>query len=104
MQKAVRIPQQDSVFIAYEKIEINTMVIVQITPGSPAERSGLQVGDQVIAFNGVTFSGMDEMQAISQEIVPASELTITIIRNDVEMQLTVKATAFEGITPRFIER
>ena len=104
MEKAVRIPQQDSVFIAYEKIEINTMVIVQITPGSPAERSGLQVGDQVIAFNGVTFSGMEEMQAIGQKIVPNSDLTLTIIRNGVEMQLTVEVTAFEGIRQKFIER
>ncbi|MDE0958689.1 MAG: PDZ domain-containing protein [Planctomycetota bacterium] len=104
MEKAVRIPQQDSVFIAYEKIEINTMVIVQITPGSPAERSGLQVGDQVMAFNGVTFSGMEEMQAIGQKMVPNSDLTLTIIRNGVEMQLTMEVTAFEGITPRFIER
>ena len=104
MEKAVRIPQQDSVFIAYEKIEINTMVIVQITPGSLSERSGLQVGDQVIAFNGVTFSGMEEMQAIGQKMVPNSDLTLTIIRNGVEMQLTMEVTAFEGITPRFIER
>ena len=104
MEKAVRIPQQDSVFIAYEKIEINTMVIVQITPGSPAERSGLQVGDQVIAFNGVTFSGMDEMQAIYFKIANDPELTLTIIRNGIEMQLTVSQTYYEGITPRFIER
>jgi hypothetical protein len=104
MEKAVRIPQQDSVFIAYEKIEINTMVIVQITPGSPAERNGFQVGDQVIAFNGVTFSGMEEMQAIGQKIVPNSDLTLTIIRNGVEMQLTVEVTAFEGIQQKFIER
>lgn len=104
MEKSVRIPQQDSVFIAYEKIEINTMVIAQITPGSPADKNGLQVGDQVIAFNGVTFSGMEEMQASIYKIVPASELTLTIIRNDVEMQLAVSLTDLEGITPRFIER
>ncbi|HIA27381.1 MAG TPA: PDZ domain-containing protein [Planctomycetes bacterium] len=104
MEKTVRIPQQDSVYIAYEKIEINTMVIVQITPGSPAERSGLQVGDQVIAFNGVTFSGMDEMQAIYFKIANDPELTLTIIRNGIEMQLTVSQTYYEGITPRFIER
>ncbi|HIN80599.1 MAG TPA: PDZ domain-containing protein [Planctomycetes bacterium] len=102
ISKLVRIPQQDSVFIAYE-IEINTMVISQILAGSPAEVCGLQVGDQVIAFNGVTFSGREELNAAAPTATD-SEVTLTLIRNGIEMQLTVSPTDMQGILPELIRR
>lgn len=104
ISKMVRIPEQDSVFIPFEKVEINTMVIRGFITGSSAATSGLEIGDQVIAFNGATFSGMEEMDAIFTPLLSEPEVTLTIIRNGNELTLTLPLTFLMEIVPRFIER
>ena len=104
ISKMVRIPEQNSVFIPFEKVEINTMVIRGFITGGSAETSGLEIGDQVIAFNGATFSGMKEMNAIVTPLFSEPEVTLTIIRNGNELTLTLPLTFLMEVVPRFIER
>jgi S1-C subfamily serine protease len=101
--KMVRIPEQDSVFIPFEKVEINTMVIRGFIAGSSAATSGLEIGDQVIAFNGATFSGMKEMNAIVTSLYSEPEVTLTIIRNGNELTLTLPLTFLMEVVARYIE-
>ena len=104
ISKMVRIPEQNSVFIPFEKVEINTTVIRGFITGGSAETSGLEIGDQVIAFNGATFSGMEEMNAIVTPLFSEPEVTLTIIRNGNELTLTLPLTFLMEVVPRFIER
>ena len=107
IDKVVHIPEQDSVFFAFEqieKIEPNAILITGIDPESPAAECDLEVGDQVIAFNGETFSGREHLQAIAFQSMNDPELTLTIIRNGVEMNVTVALKDFQWVEQKLIER
>jgi S1-C subfamily serine protease len=79
------------------------MVIRGFITGSSAATSGLEIGDQVIAFNGATFSGMKEMNAIVTSLYSEPEVTLTIIRNGNELTLTLPLTFLMEVVARYIE-
>lgn len=67
----------DGLRIAYDSYP----VIEAIEPGSPAERSGLQVGDTLIAFNGYDF--VRRGVPMGPLLRPGRKLTIRLHRNRV---------------------
>ncbi len=67
--------------------------ITRIIPGSPAEESGLEAGDILIALNGARI-GEDNKKAVKKakkDWAPGQEVTYTIQRdgNDREVNLTL---------------
>ena len=62
--------------------------IVQILPASPAETSGMQVGDMILKVAGQTISGMDQVGLITKQNLGKS-LAITVLRNDKELSLSL---------------
>lgn len=104
VSKLVHIPQESSVFIPYEAFKFNAMLIKDILAGTPAAASGLQIGDQVIAFNGVTFEEMEGLNAAAGAAATDTQVTLTLIRNHIEIELTVSPADLEGILPDFIRR
>jgi len=59
------------------------LTIISPMPDSPAEKAGLQPGDEVIAINGEDMTGIDGNVAIKKVLGPAgSEVVLTIRRED----------------------
>jgi len=63
-----------------------TMTIKKVFSGSPAEASGIQVGDVLFALNGVKF-GKESKEALKkarQDWKPGQKVTYTMLRNGME--------------------
>ncbi len=68
--------------------------IEQVVAGSPAERAGLQAGDQVITVNGKTVRNVNDV-SVQILLNPNTEMTFGIIRNG--MAQTVLASPAEQL-------
>ncbi len=69
------------------------LTIISAMPGSPAERGGLQPGDQVIGVDGVDVTGLDGNLVIRKVLGPAgTSVRLTIRRdavaNPIELEIT----------------
>jgi S1-C subfamily serine protease len=65
-------------------------VITSISPDSSAEEADVQVGDVIIAFDGVPVLGIRDLQAQVRSHQPDEEVEIIILREDEE--ITINAT------------
>jgi regulator of sigma E protease len=63
--------------------------IAIIKPGSPADKAGLLVGDDILSIDGVEIKGFTDLKTAALD-KPGQELTFHILRNG--QQLTLKAT------------
>uniref|UniRef100_A0A8C5P770 26S proteasome non-ATPase regulatory subunit 9 n=1 Tax=Leptobrachium leishanense TaxID=445787 RepID=A0A8C5P770_9ANUR len=69
-----------------------------VTPGSPASSSGLQVGDQIIAFGSVNTSNFQTMQNIAS-VVQHSEgnpLRVTVVRDRKAVNISLTPQQWSG--------
>ena len=60
-----------------------------VTTGSPADKVGLKEGDLIIKINDENMSEMRQLNQIIQELEPAAQVTLTIIRNKEEQKIEV---------------
>ncbi len=81
------------------------MLIIEVTPGSPAEQAGLKAGSESYSLNGETILiGGDIITAIDgqpvtsveglrealRQYVPNATLTLTILRAGAEQEVTIQ--------------
>lgn len=68
------------------------MVITKVIDGSPAEKSGFEVGDALVAVNGVAFSDENEKQLkdIQYSMIPGADFTYTVSRKGSKVDLEVE--------------
>jgi serine protease Do len=59
------------------------------SPPSAAKKAGMKVGDVIIAVNGKTVQGREQLIALMQKYKPDEKIKVKIRRNDEEMELTV---------------
>jgi putative serine protease PepD len=64
-------------------------VVSEVVPGSPAQSAGLEVGDLVVAFDGVALTAVGDLAARIQLSAPGATHELTVVRNDVEIVVTV---------------
>lgn len=81
--------------------------IEYVQPETPAEISGLQVGDEVIAIDGEKIGTWDEFVHLTQS-KPGKEVVYTIIRDGREIEVnpildTVEGSGYLGISPEFVK-
>jgi len=75
--------------------------ITNVTPGSPAERAGLEINDEIAAVNGFRVRSVELNERIAA-MKAGSEVTIHLFRNDKLKQVTL---TLENVrTPNFIVR
>lgn len=90
------------------QISIQDKVLTVMTPipGTPAERAGLQTGDQIIKINSVSTAGIKTDEAVGKlRGEPGTQVTITIRRNgekDVDYTITreiihIKSVPYYGM-------
>lgn len=72
-----------------------TPTVVQVEPGTPAERGQMQTGDKVISIGGTEVNSFEDMKDIV--VVNANkELTFVVLRDEREVSLKVVPEAKEG--------
>lgn len=70
--------------------------IVKITPGSPAEKSGFQVGDVIIGWNGEPVKNSSSLMSRVRSVALGENVNLTIVRNGKPMDLKV---TFDQVDP-----
>jgi len=65
------------------------VIIAEVTPGGPAEKAGLKVGDAITAVDGKSVQNGDELVADISSQRPGSQHTLTYFRNGKEGKATV---------------
>jgi serine protease Do len=67
----------------------NGVIIAEVTPGGPAEKAGLKVGDAITAVDGKTLKNGDELVAEISGLRPGTQHTLSYMRNGKEGKATV---------------
>lgn len=65
------------------------VMILRVTPGSPASASGLLIGDVVEAIDGETIESVDELVEIVQGHKPGDEVTLGVQRYGKSLDINV---------------
>jgi periplasmic serine protease, Do/DeqQ family len=66
------------------------ILVVQIAPGSPAERAGLKVGDIIVAVDSEKVREVRDLQFKIMKTPPGTEITLTILRGGKEQTIKAK--------------
>jgi hypothetical protein len=64
-------------------------IVSSILSGGAAERSGLQVNDQIVAINNKRVDGVSNMLTEMQALVPKEEIKVTVMRNEEKLEIPV---------------
>jgi len=81
------------------KLAYNTGVLVaQVSPGSPAEKAGIQKNDVVVKMDGQTVKGEGGVPGILLRHKPGDTIPVTILRNG--QQQDVQVTLVQAMTRR----
>ena len=63
--------------------------IVDLVPGGPAERGGIEIGDLVVDVNGKEVIGSDGLVGLLREMAPGTRVSVTVERGGDSEKLTV---------------
>jgi S1-C subfamily serine protease len=68
------------------------MIITKVIDGSPAQKAGFEVGDALVAVNGVAFSDENEKQLkdIQYSMTPGTDFSYTVSRKGSKVDLDVE--------------
>ncbi|MFC2159478.1 RIP metalloprotease [Actinomycetota bacterium] len=94
------------IFLAMGTYEPST-TIEYVQPETPAEASGIEAGDKVIAINGEKITTWDEFASLTQN-KPGEEVVYTLIRDGREIKITpvldtVEGVGYLGIGPEYVK-
>ncbi len=64
--------------------------VVEVTPGSPAEKAGIQVGDYVTAANGEALYGSRDLLRIRRQYHVGEEMPLTLWRDGEILEVVLK--------------
>jgi len=70
--------------------------ITQIVAGSPAEKEGLKMGDQILRIDSERVTSIERFEQLTQEIHPATKIRFRIRRGERELDIQVTATSKAG--------
>jgi S1-C subfamily serine protease len=79
--------------IQYDNVETGTMTVKAVAPGSPAANAGIQVGDVVVAINGVKVTDKEAFKKAKSEWKVGLTVPYTISRTGTEQQIPVTPVA-----------
>lgn len=71
--------------------------ITAVSPNSPAQRAGLQVGDLVYQFDDVEITGVEQALDIVAETRPGESIMVSLYRNKQALQLPVQIGELRNI-------
>jgi S1-C subfamily serine protease len=76
--------------VEYDKTEAGVLAIKKVLPDSPAAKAGFQVGDVLVAMNGIEINdeNKDKLKAVKKNLTPGASATYTIKRGSFSKDLT----------------
>jgi S1-C subfamily serine protease len=70
---------------------INGVLVSEVFAGSPAQAAGIRLGDIILSMDDISVKDIDELVSYLGEFKsPGQEITVTIIRGSVKMEITVE--------------
>ncbi|CAI3939678.1 Periplasmic serine protease [Commensalibacter communis] len=84
MVKALKLPEPE------HGIAPQGALIASISPDSPAEKGGLNVGDVVLTLDGKTVQNPRELAVKVAGITPGTEAKLVVLRDGVKKELSIK--------------
>ncbi|WFA09767.1 RIP metalloprotease RseP [Tissierella sp. Yu-01] len=75
-----------------------SITIDDLVENSPAEAAGILPGDKVTAINGIKINNWDNISNAIGESNPEKEIDITLLRDNEELNLTIKPIIEDGRT------
>ncbi len=78
----------DDVYRSYQQWP-QGLYITEVTPGSPAEKADLQIGDILSKVNDVSVSSEESLDLLLKDCTPGQPLTLTVYRESRELTLTL---------------
>jgi S1-C subfamily serine protease len=65
------------------------VIVASVTPGSPAQRAGLREGDVIVALDGKTIAGVDDLHRVLTDARVGTSSTLTVLRWTERLELRV---------------
>lgn len=94
--------------VIFYSIGFPTTIINELSPGYPAELSGLKKGDQIVEINNVSINTWEKLENAISKSKDDESLDITIIRDNSERKVSVTPVVNEegnrvviGISPTY---
>ena len=75
---------------AFGATETRGALVGDVSPNSPAQRSGLERGDIVLDVNGKPVAGSNDLRMTISMMQPGADVNLRVARNGVERNVTVK--------------
>ena len=75
---------------AFGENEPNGALVGEVTPGSPAEKSGLQKGDIIVELNGKPIEDSNQLRMTISMMAPDATANLKVLRNGSERDIAVK--------------
>jgi len=87
--EAQTVPLHRRVVRFYDLAKETGVMVVGVTPGSPAERAGLREGDVILAFAGHPVAGVDDLHRLLTDTQVGANKVITILRHTERLELAI---------------
>ena len=76
--------------VARQTGSLSAVEVVQIMPGSPADRAGLRPEDLIVEIDGVEVGGMDDVQRLTDSGIIDRLISINVFRNGARLELRLR--------------
>ena len=71
-------------------------LVARVEPGSPAEKAGVEAGDIITQFNGVTIEKSGDLPRLVGNTKPGANSTLTVLRKGAKRDLSVTVAEMEA--------
>ncbi|MFO0906657.1 MAG: PDZ domain-containing protein [Pirellulales bacterium] len=78
---------------AEEDPQTNTLVVASVKPGSPAQKAGLKVDDQLLSLDGLAIDTVEQMAQLLDSRAAGARVTFQVLRNGQREKLTAVLAA-----------
>jgi hypothetical protein len=72
--------------------------VVEVLPGTPAEKAGLQPGDFLLGVDGTPVASSEELRTVIREAQAGKEVLLTVCRGDQTEEVTAQLARPNGAT------
>lgn len=76
----------------YHEVGSSGVRVESVEPDAPAARAGLEKGDLIVAYDGESVAGIDELQRVLDDRRIDRETRITVLRGARKLELPITAT------------
>lgn len=87
--EAQTVPLHRRVVRFYDLAKETGVMVVGVTPGSPAERAGLHEGDVILALAGQPVAGIDDLHRLLTDTKVDAKNAITVLRHTERVELEI---------------